>query len=160
MPYSTAAVLVNPSTPCFAAVYAGAFAKPMAPRMEATFTMGPPPVFTICAISYFMQRKTPAGCGDHVFPSLQRVVGGGGQLAPDPRVVGGDVEAPIDVHCAPHQGRAILGACHVACREQGLASGLAHVSDGPLTAVPARVGHHHLGTGACIRQRDGPAEAC
>ena len=50
---------MRPSTPCFAAVYAGPLLMPMTPAPEEVLTIAPPPGFRINGISYFMQRNMP-----------------------------------------------------------------------------------------------------
>jgi hypothetical protein len=56
--YSSTAAFVRPRTPCFAATYAGAPAKPTRPRIDATLTITPPPESVIAASSAFVDRQT------------------------------------------------------------------------------------------------------
>src|SRR5579872_2784942 len=57
---SSAAVFVNPITPCLLALYAETPAEPTIPKTEAIFTIAPPlPCFSIRRISYFRHRHTP-----------------------------------------------------------------------------------------------------
>ena len=57
--YSSAAVLVIPTTPCLAATYATDCAKPTEPRIDAMLTIDPPPASSIAGISARRQWKTP-----------------------------------------------------------------------------------------------------
>ena len=57
--YSIAAVLVMPTTPCLADTYATDCAKPTDPRIDAMFTIAPPPPASIAGISARRQWKTP-----------------------------------------------------------------------------------------------------
>jgi hypothetical protein len=51
---SRAAVLVNPTTPCLAALYADAPASATNQSVDAVLTMAPPPCLSISGISYFI----------------------------------------------------------------------------------------------------------
>ena len=53
--YSSAAFWVRPRRPCFAATYAAEPANPTAPRMEAMFTIAPPPTSSMRGICARMQ---------------------------------------------------------------------------------------------------------
>src|SRR5699024_9141834 len=49
-PYSSATDLVNPTTPCFEAVYGDIFGDPSNPAPEAVLTIAPPPVLSMALI--------------------------------------------------------------------------------------------------------------
>src|SRR6266446_8877736 len=58
--YSSAAVFVNPTTPCLLALYTpDRLQEPTKPMMDAVLTMAPPPCVHIWIISYFMHNHTP-----------------------------------------------------------------------------------------------------
>ena len=57
--FSSAAVLVRPSTPCFDAQYGDRPGEAITPAPDEVLTMAPPPCSTMCAISCFMHRNTP-----------------------------------------------------------------------------------------------------
>jgi hypothetical protein len=58
--YSIAALRVRPITPAFANVYGEMCNWPVRPAVEAVLTMLPPPVFSICAMQYFITKKKPS----------------------------------------------------------------------------------------------------
>ena len=58
-PYSIAADLVRPKTPCFDAQYAEPPPTPLIPAIEATLTILPAPCFSIYLISFCIQQNTP-----------------------------------------------------------------------------------------------------
>src|SRR5262249_55969256 len=57
--YSSAAVLLSPTTPCLLAAYAGIPSDPTRPKFEAVLTIAPPPRANMGGISYFIHSHTP-----------------------------------------------------------------------------------------------------
>jgi hypothetical protein len=157
--YSSAAAFVRPRTPCFAAVYADALAKP---TTENGRIVDDGAAMMLEHFLDFELHAVPDARevhGNHTVPRLVRVVSHRCKVTFDASVVERDAETAVCAHCGIDEMFHVGDVRHVRAHEHRFATTTSEPLDHPGTRFLVDIAHDEPRTGACERLARGPADA-